>query len=146
MPSYCFLCWAVPSLVVLQQIKAGFGEVASLGAWLLLRNHNTALASSTSVFRWLFLQGSAPSCAAGMDRAQVFPGFPQGVPLTSPFKGIFHLWEELAGSSLEVALCLFREAILFLLQTSMAGRIGFAWPGLSLPRQKHRAGPVFGKN
>lgn len=27
-PSYCLLCWAVPSLAVLQQTKAGFGEVA----------------------------------------------------------------------------------------------------------------------
>lgn len=27
-PSSCLLCWAVPSLAVLQQTKAGFGEVA----------------------------------------------------------------------------------------------------------------------
>lgn len=70
----------------------------ALGKWLdwvpgCAQKPQHCVAGSTGMFRWLFLQASAPSCA-GMDRAQLFPGFPQGVPLTEPFKGFFHLWEE----------------------------------------------------
>lgn len=86
------------------------------------------------MFKWLFLQGTAPSCTQGCPGFFSTSGFPQGIPVTSPFKGFFYPW---------AVCCVFpggrmalREAILFLLQPSRAGSASFAWPGWLLPRAK----------
>jgi len=131
--------WDVLSLAVSQQTKAGFGKAAGRGAWLLLRNHNSAPdVSERSVFKWLLLQGSAPSCAAGVDaeprllqRVRVSPGHPRGKTLQRLLPSMESVCWVFPGDCVVL-----REAILFLLQPCRAGSFSFARPGWLLSRAK----------
>lgn len=72
-------------------------------------------------------------------------GFPQGIPVTSPFEGFFHPWEEFAGSALEVAWCLGKQSCFF---CSHPGLAVLALPGQDgyYLGQRSWAGSMFSKN
>lgn len=88
----CLLCWfcSKPSLALVKCLDwvPGFcSETTRVQGW----QHKGVQMAATA--------GLSPVLCCRDGQSPGFPGFPQGVPVTSPFKGFFHLWEELAGSS-----------------------------------------------